>query len=191
MHYVERTVPPAQEPVSLPEARSFLKVDTTEDDSLIASLIVGAVEWVELVTSRALITSTYEWTTDAIEASMDFPRRNVQAVSSVTYLDSATGSPIVASEVTYPRRVVGGRLLWSAGYPWSAVPGGVVVTFTAGYGDDPQDVPEPLREAIRLLVGHHYETRTPVDTGANSAGALGEVGYTIQTLLRPYRPTRF
>ena len=38
-------------------------------------------------------------------------------------------------------------------------------TSTVGYGDAAGDVPEPLRQAIRLLVAHWYENRGLVALG--------------------------
>ena len=46
--------PPAAEPVTLAEARSWLRVDTTDEDGAIASLISAAREIVEMTTRRAL-----------------------------------------------------------------------------------------------------------------------------------------
>jgi uncharacterized phiE125 gp8 family phage protein len=60
------------------------------------------------------------------------------------------------------------------------------VAFTAGYGDEASDVPEPLRHAIKLLVAHWFEQREPVVLGA----AAQEVPATVAGLLLPYRRVR-
>ena len=48
--------PPAIEPVTLAEAKAHLKVDTTDDDTLITSLIAAARARAEWHTRRAFIT---------------------------------------------------------------------------------------------------------------------------------------
>jgi len=48
---------------------------------------------------------------------------------------------------------------------------GVCVTFVCGYGDAGSSVPENIRQAMRLLIGHLYENREAVVTGI-TAGEL-------------------
>lgn len=60
------------------------------------------------------------------------------------------------------------------------------VAFTAGYGDDAADVPEPIRHAILLLVAHWFERREPVELGAGPQ----EVPAIVAGLLHPYRRVR-
>ena len=47
--------PPAAEPVTLAEAKSHLKLDTSDEDTLIASLITAARARAEWHTGRALV----------------------------------------------------------------------------------------------------------------------------------------
>ena len=49
------------------------------------------------------------------------------------------------------------------------------IDFTAGYGSSGVDVPQPLRQAIRLLVTHWYEHRSAVgDNDDAAATPFGE-----------------
>lgn len=50
---------PAEEPVSLAEAKGFLKVDDTAEDGLITTLIGAARLHVEGVTGRALLAQSW------------------------------------------------------------------------------------------------------------------------------------
>src|ERR1700712_2148290 len=50
---------PAAEPWSVAEAKSFLRVEHDDDDTIIASLISAARNHVEALTRRALITQTW------------------------------------------------------------------------------------------------------------------------------------
>ena len=61
---------------------------------------------------------------------------------------------------------------------------GIALDVTVGYGDTALDVPEPLRQAMRLLIAHWYENRGLVVTGAMSLAALPA---TVAALIAPYR----
>jgi uncharacterized phiE125 gp8 family phage protein len=71
--------------------------------------------------------------------------------------------------------------------PWGlAQPGrlaaGIELDVVCGYGDAASDVPEPLRQAIRLLVAHWYENR-----GLATLGAVTVLPATVAALIAPYR----
>src|SRR4029077_2953293 len=81
----------------------------------------------------------------------------VQDVTEISYLD-VDGTPIVLDASDY--RVVQGQrpyVVPAPGLSWpvvGAMPDAITVIFTAGYGDDGVDVPEPIRTAIALAAGH-------------------------------------
>ena len=52
--------PPAVEPVTLAEAKAYLRVEHDDDDDVIASLIAAARSHIEAQTRRALITQTWQ-----------------------------------------------------------------------------------------------------------------------------------
>ena len=57
--------PPAVEPVTLADAKAYLRVDNDDDDAVISALIAGARAHVEAQTRRALITQTWRLVRDA------------------------------------------------------------------------------------------------------------------------------
>jgi uncharacterized phiE125 gp8 family phage protein len=59
---------------------------------------------------------------------------------------------------------------------------GIEIDITCGYGD-PDDVPEPLRQATRLLVAHWYENRGIVAVGSEVA----LLPASATALIAPYR----
>jgi uncharacterized phiE125 gp8 family phage protein len=59
---------------------------------------------------------------------------------------------------------------------------GIELDVVAGYGDAARDVPEPLRQAARLLVAHWYENR-----GLASPSAVTILPTTVAALIAPYR----
>jgi uncharacterized phiE125 gp8 family phage protein len=52
-----------------------------------------------------------------------------------------------------------------------------------GFGDTIEDVPETLRQAVRLLVSHWYDNRGVVA----SAGQCAVLPSTVAALIAPYR----
>jgi uncharacterized phiE125 gp8 family phage protein len=66
-----------------------------------------------------------------------------------------------------------------------AIVDAVAVEFTCGYGA-PDDVPEPVRRAVLLLVGTLYANRETV-----APTAMQEIPHTAEWLLGPFRVVRF
>lgn len=155
---------PATEPVSLAEAKAHLRVDGSDEDALIAQLIMTARQTVELEARRALITQTLDLRLASWPGScLELPMPPLQSVTSITYTDytGATGTVSTGDFVTYtgiePGRIV---LKPDKGWPGvSLMPGpSLVVRYVAGYGSAAA-VPAHLKQAILLLVGHFYENR--------------------------------
>jgi uncharacterized phiE125 gp8 family phage protein len=63
------------------------------------------------------------------------------------------------------------------------VPDAVRVRYTCGYGTSPDAVPEPLRQAVRLLAGHWYEHREDVVVGV----VTKQIESGFRALVEPYR----
>ena len=107
---------------------------------------------------------------------MDFPRAPLQSLTSITYTDDAgaTGT-VAAANYVVDADSEPGRLALAAGGSWPGITlraiAGVKLRFVAGYGDDPEDVPQGYKQAMLLLVGHWYENREAViSTGAIPKG---------------------
>lgn len=180
--------PPAAEPLTLAQAKDFLRVQHDADDDLIAALIAGARLHVEAQTRRALMTQTWRLVRDVWPASgrlpvLPVPLREIvaagvwradgtlQAIDLDAFaIDAASGPAVLAFErgaMPAPGRLAAG----------------IEIDIAAGYGDEPDDVPEPLRQAMRLLVAHWYENRSVIS-------ASGEVAYfptNVSALLAPFR----
>jgi len=191
------TAPATAEPVTLAEAKAFLRVDLSDDDVLIAGLITAAREACERFTRRALITQTWtlfrdEWPPAAIEMPRP-PLRSVVHVKTYDDADAATVWPASAYYVDTASEP--GRLIARTG---AALPvptraaAGIEVRFVAGYAPDesgsPTDpagnVPASLIEGIKRLVVHLYESRG--DCGIDEAAALSGAA----PLWRPYQVAR-
>jgi uncharacterized phiE125 gp8 family phage protein len=80
----------ADEPISLEEAKLFLRVDTDADDTLIAALIAAAREYAEHYTQATFATTEYELALDAFPVdAIGLPKAASPAVESIKYLDTA------------------------------------------------------------------------------------------------------
>ena len=177
---------PALEPVTLDEARGYLRVETHDDDETIAALIAGARIHVEAATRRALITQSWRltrdiWPEDGRVAVRPGP---LQALTVARVYDDGGNAQVLDLQAFVPD--LGASVLAFA--PWSVrAPGriaaGIELDVTVGYGDAATDVPEPLRQAIRLLAAHWYENRG-LTAGATTAAPLPQ---TVAALIAPYR----
>ena len=59
------TSPPAVEPLTVDEVKTYLRIDHDDEDCLLASLITSARLQVEAALDLALITQSWSWTFDA------------------------------------------------------------------------------------------------------------------------------
>lgn len=167
-HGLQLVTGPTAEPVPLGVARAHCKIDGSDDDAVLTTYILAARTYVERITGRALMTQTWRMTVDEFpEYSLELPLSPVASVSSVTYLDAA-GATQTVSAATYvvDTSSVPARLALADGAAWptpAVRPGAVSITFVAG--GTLAEVPEPLRQAIVLLVAHWHANREAVNVG--------------------------
>ncbi|MEZ4684193.1 MAG: head-tail connector protein [Caldilineaceae bacterium] len=159
---------PAEEPISVSDAKAHLRIDVADEDTLLAAYITAARTYYENVVWRALVTQTLgfrmsQWPNCEYIA---LKRPPLQSVTSVTYTDSDGGSNTFAASNynVYANGDVG--LIWlKDGQSWPSTtlqPGpSILITYVAGFGDA-DTVSELDKQAIRLLTGHFYENRENV-----------------------------
>jgi uncharacterized phiE125 gp8 family phage protein len=181
---------PTAEPVDLAFFKTHGRIDTAADDAVTTFRLKAARRWAERYTGRAFMQQTWSWTlldgdiTQVVPILL--PVVPVISVSSVTSYNGA-GTPTVMSSAGYFLDAVStpARLLLTEGSVW---PSGLrqfnslVVQYVAGYGTDPNLVPEEIRQAILLLASEWYErVEATTDLG------LAEIPFGIRALLDPYR----
>ena len=189
---------PALEPLDLDaDAKPHLRVDFNDDNAHILGLITAVRDHVEVTElSSALLSQTWELVLDDWPTSpLTFPKPPLQSVTSITYTDIDGNSDTVDSSAylvdadSWP-----GRLVLRNGQSWPSVTlreiGGVVIRFVAGYGDDIEDVPTPIRQAMLLILSDWYENRenSPMMAGTNEIIALP---FAARQLLASYRKRQF
>jgi uncharacterized phiE125 gp8 family phage protein len=175
---------PAVEPLSLDGARAFLRVEHHDDDEVIAALIAGSRIHVEAQTRRALITQHWRLMADAWPQDGRLPVRPapLRELTAARVYDADGNAQAIDLQAFVPD--LGASAVAFA--PWALpAPGrlaaGIELDVTVGYGDGAPDVPEPLRQAIRLLVAHWYENRGMVGTQTARLPAAAAA------LVAPYR----
>jgi uncharacterized phiE125 gp8 family phage protein len=176
--------PPVIEPVTLAEAKAHLKVDTTDDDALIATLIAAARTRAEWHTGRAFIAQSWTLWLDAwpADGTVEIPLPPLASVASVTtYARDDTPTVLDAGTYVVDAASQPARLALKCAVPPIANLrriNAVAVAFNAGYGGAESDVPAPIREAILEIVAELY---------ANRGDAPATESLTVQALLAPYR----
>ena len=197
--------------VATSDQKSFMRVDFSDDDSLIAELIKASQNVIQTYLNRAITTQTLElyldrlpfyndmnypegvFTAPDIEYNTNFivlPRPPVASVTHVKYFDDSDTEYTYASSNYYVDTISEqARIVLRTGKSWPTVTetrnaNAYVVIYVAGYGGA-SDVPEPIVQAIKLLTAHLYENREAVTSlGVNA------IPYTIGAMLQPYRILR-
>lgn len=176
---------PATEPVTLAEAKAFLRVDDGAEDALIATLVAAARLHIEATTGRALLSQSWRVVLDAWpqERAVRMPVSPLIGITSVTAYDQAGGAhPIGLAQ--FQTEAAPARLLLPPmvdGMPALRQRQGIEIDYTAGYGAAAGDVPDDLRQALLVLVGAWFEHR-------DSASEAMPAGF--ERLVAPYRRIR-
>ena len=153
--------PPTAEPVSVATAKTYLRVDGSDDDTLIGSLIKAAREKGEELSRRAFISQTQEMIIDCWpkDLQLKIMRPPLQSITSVKYLDSANAEHTWTDYVTDIRSEPGVVIFNSTPSAALLESGAITVRFVAGYGNAGSNVPERINQTILQLVAYWYENR--------------------------------
>lgn len=184
---------PQAEPITRGEAKDHLRVEVNDDDQLIDSLISAAREVVEATTQRQLMTATWKLWLPRFPLSrypIVLPLPPLGSVTHVKYYDTdnalqtwATNQYIVFKQEGPVAMESEIHLAPTLSYPATVTrPDAVEVQYVAGYGAEGAAVPTALRQAMLLLIGHHYENREAVNVG----NLTTELPLAVKSLLLPY-----
>ncbi len=199
-HMLTLLDPPVDPLLTLEETKTFLRVDTGDDDTLILGLIAAATARLDGprgILGRALRPQVWRWDITALPGDgvpLRIPLPPTIEVQAVSYYDT-----------------VGAQTAWAASL-WRTISGGangdwllptlyeywpvtldpsqldtVSITFRAGYQDlaSPMNeaVPEPIRLAAMMMVGDWYENRLNTIVGTIAS----ELPNAAMNLISPYR----
>lgn len=151
--------------------KEHLRVDHDDEDTLIEGLILAVEQHVVEKLQRSLINQELELRVDGLCSGIELPNPPFVEISSIEYLDDAGNERTLDAGVYQVVEDDSGlaRLILAYGKSWpshSHAPESVRICYFAGYGEAPEDIPAPIRQAMLLLVGHYFEHRESVVSGA-------------------------
>ncbi|MCK0209021.1 head-tail connector protein [Starkeya koreensis] len=179
---------PTAEPLTLAEAKTYLRVGHEAEDALIASLITAARATVEALTRRVLIDQSWRLVRDAWPASglIAVPVNPLREVIAARVIDAAGREAEVplGAFTADTSRLPGVVRVERGAVPAPGRPiAGIALDVIAGHGPTADHVPSPLVEAVRVVLAHFYEHRDVPGPGAAFPARL-------DALVVPYRVTR-
>ena len=199
---LKQKTPPASEPVTLSEAKAYLRITDSDDDAFINSLIASVRQRFEEWTARSLITQT--WTLwldgfprkekinspkegyfelpvdrfDEVKRLVGIPRCPLQSVTFLKTHNSANVATVFDSanylvdSVSNP-----GRIALNKGAAWPTdlrCINAVEIEFLAGYGTA-ADVPEPIKQGILLWIKLLFADKSKLFESDESTPGLLEI----------------
>lgn len=182
--------PPVEEPITLAEAKLHLRETGTDQDAFITSLILTARQHVESVTNRVLMLQTWDLFLDEFvehwyDQELTIDKLPFQSVVHIKYTDSqGVLQTMEASDYQVDSNSEPARIMPAYGEFWPStqkILNAVNVRFIAGY-DTAADVPDPIKHAMKLLVGHLFENREAIIVGT----IVAEPPMAVPSLLGPY-----
>lgn len=154
------------EPVTTAEAKLHCKVDHSEDDTLIATLITAAREFAEHRTGRAFAAQTLEMALDEFpdDSDEDWIDLDLPPVASVTHIKytDTSGVEQTVSSGDYALSLYGEARrvdpAYSVTWPLTQdIPNAVRIRYVTGY----TALPKAAKQGLLLVICHFYEKRGP------------------------------
>lgn len=157
--------PPSAEALALDEVKAHLRLDGSDEDALLSSLIRVAREHLERVTGLCLMAQGWRLYLDSVpeDGVIQIARGPVQAIESVMLYDAG------GEEVSLP---LDGHVLDRGARPARLILGhpaegarainGIEIDFSAGFGDTAADVPDTLKRAMLMHVAQMFAFRGAV-----------------------------
>ena len=174
---LKRISDPASEPVTLTEAKLYMRIDNTNDDALIGDLIAAARQAAENWLKRSLITQTWKLAYDSgIPQSIWLPMGPVTGIASVVVVNQDATTQTISSG-SYWLNAAQNALVMAA----SLTGFRIEITYNTGYGDATA-VPKPIKQGMLSHISYMYDSRAESGEMELPEQAVG--------LYHPYREVR-
>jgi uncharacterized phiE125 gp8 family phage protein len=172
-------------PLTTDALKLHLRVDIDTDDDLIDQLILAATAWAENFQNRTFVNRSRTMVLDSFPMVIEVPYPPLVTVDSIVYVDTdGNDQTLNAALYRVDTDTEPGRVTVAYNESWPSirsVTSAITISYTAGYGSA-ADVPDDVKAAIKLLVGHWYEHRE-----AASEVDLMEAPVAVKSLLWPNR----
>lgn len=184
-------VTPPDPVVTWEEAASHLRTESDDEKAYVEGLIAAATAWIDGPAGwlgRSIGPQLLQldgWSSCERVPLPYGPVLEIESISTNALSDAP--APVLAADY---RLHTNGSLIIPAGAAWVREPDHRI-RYWAGYGKrDPQneaewiaEVPAPIKQAILLLVGQWFRTRSAVNVG----NIVNEMPFAVEALLSPYR----
>ena len=169
MWYPAAVAAPTVEPITLTQAKAHLRVDHSDDDSVITAMSKAARAHIEAACGVRFAARTgVIIKCDSFEDMARLPESPVTSITSISYLDTTGASQTLAGTV-YELRAEGleAGVVLKNGQTWPATQPGSRITVTAAIGY--AAAPEDIQHALLMLTSHFYDNRSTVAVGLSVA----------------------
>jgi len=183
---------PSSEPLTTAEAKLHLRVDVTDDDALIGSLITSARTYCENFTHRSFMPQTWDVFYECFPCDVLWlPIPPVSSITSVKYYDTS-GNLTTWDSANYltelPAGVFSGPAritpIYNGFFPATRRQmSAVQVRIVCGY-TNAAAVPDQIKAAMKLLVSHWYNNREAV---VMERATPIDVPMAVEALLWPFK----
>lgn len=185
---IELVTAPATTAISLEEVRQQLRIEHSDDDLLLDRLINVAQAFTDVMGAlgHAMINQTWAQWVAPYPSEVRLFLGPVRSVSSIKYYDT---DGVLQTATLDNFDVFGTEFATTikpkSGYAWPSTqnrPDAIRIEYVIGYGSSASDVPEGIRHAMMMLIGHWYENRE------NAAlDQLSDVPYGYDVIIGLYR----
>ena len=192
MMLIEETpVPDTSMPVDAFKAHLRLGSGFGQDDlqdTVLRSFLRAAMAAIEVRTSKALLTRSFEWSLSRWRnpASQALPMSPIATISRVALVARDGTQSDVPQEAYWLERDSQSPRLRPTGASLPNIPpaGSVLIAFDAGFGPGWEDQPADLQQAVLMLAAHYYEYRN--DTALSD----GCMPFGVSSLIERFKPMR-
>ena len=155
--------------IATSDAKLYLKVDISDDDTIIAGLVTAATKSAEEYTNRFFLSTTIEQYATTFADIKNLLKSPVSTVVRIQYYDENNSLQTLSSDFWDVTAAVEPSQIYlkpNKSFPQIAQrEDAVIVKYIVGYGSATTDVPLPITQACYLIIGHLYQNRQEVVVG--------------------------
>ncbi|MDF3048282.1 MAG: hypothetical protein K0R73_1400 [Candidatus Midichloriaceae bacterium] len=153
---LNRLKKPARLPLSIEEVKKYLKIDFSEDDELLLTMIAAATQRFESYTSRALIAQTCQVVYKQLaRISVTLPIRPVIKITGIQLVElDGSLNEFSLKDVELDAAM---SELYFHTFAFAHL---VKIQYIAGYGYSPEYIPADIKAVLLNHIGYMYEARS-------------------------------